>query len=435
MYTADRLPCRTLAAFRQERPFGHRILRPVKAIQFSTDVPRYILGKLAGRLHPTAYTGPFGSTRLVTLPEPRPPGPDWAVVRTRLAGICGSDLHTIFLDTSPTVSVFSSMPFVLGHENVGWVEQAGEAVEEVAAGQRVVVDPVLACAVRGIEPPCEACRAGEVQQCLHFADGQLAPGLITGSCRDTGGSWAERFVAHRSQLLPVPDGLPDEAAVMAEPLAVALHPVLRFGPRPGQMALVLGCGSVGLCTVAALRAAGTGTRVVAVARHPQQAEMARRLGADEVVVARGGGLDAALADRLGARLLRPLLGRAVPVGGADVVFECVGSRRTIEDALRFARPGGRVVLVGLAATPRGVDWTPIWLKELELRGTFCYGYEHVEGRRVRTIALALEWMAQGRVDVARLVTHRFPLERWRQAVQAAADKGRSGAIKVVLEAS
>ena len=405
----------------------------VKAVQFSTSLPKFVLGKLAGSLHRSAYTGPLGSTRLVDLPEPRLPGPDWAVVGVRLAGVCGSDLHTISLDASPTMSVFSSMPFVLGHENVGHLERLGPQVSGFEMGQRVVVDPVLSCRVRGIDPPCEACQAGEVQQCHRFTDGWLAPGLITGSCRDTGGSWAERFVAHRSQLVPVPDGLADEAAVMAEPFAVALHPVLRFGPRPGQTALVIGCGSVGLCTVAALRAVGQQARIVAVARHRQQAEMARRLGADEVVTGGGPALDEALAGTLGARLHRPILGRPVPVGGAHVTFECVGSSRSIEDALRFTRPGGRVVLVGLAAVPRGVDWTPIWLKELELRGTFCYGYETLEGRRVRTIALALELMAAGRVDLTPLVTHRFPLERWREAVEAASRKGASRAIKVVLQ--
>lgn len=405
----------------------------MKAVQFSTSPARFVLGKLAGALSRSAYTGRLGSARLVELPEPRLPGPDWAVVRVRLAGVCGSDLHTISLQTSPSMSVFSSMPFVLGHENVGHLEQLGSQVPGFHVGQRVVVDPLLSCQVRGLDPPCEACQAGEVQQCHRFTDGHLAPGLITGSCRDTGGSWAERFVAHRSQLVPVPEGLSDEAAVMAEPFAVALHAVLRFGALPGQTVLVIGCGSVGLCTVAALRAVGQQARVVAVARHRQQAEMARRLSADEVVIGRGPALDGALAQVLDARLHRPILGRPVPVGGAHVTFECVGSPRSIEDALRFTRAGGRVVLVGLASVPRGVDWTPIWLKELELQGTFCYGYETWDGRRVRTIALALELMAAGRVDLTPLVTHKFPLRRWREAVEAASHKGASGAIKVVLQ--
>ncbi|HEY8486687.1 MAG TPA: alcohol dehydrogenase catalytic domain-containing protein [Limnochordales bacterium] len=404
----------------------------MKAVRFSTGPLRFVLGKLAGRLHPSFYTGPLGSVQLAELPPPSLPGPDWAVVRVRLGGVCGSDLHTVTLDASPSMSVFSSMPFVLGHENVGVLEEVGPAVAGFQPGQRVVVEPLLPCRVRGIDPPCPACQAGEVQQCHRFTDGRLAPGLIVGSCRDTGGSWAEKFVAHSSQLVAVPEGVSDEAALMAEPFAVALHSVLRFGPGPGQTALVIGCGAVGLCTVAALRAAAPQARVVAVARHAHQARMAGQLGAHRVVQGRGRQVDEALAGELGARLHRALLGPPVPVGGADVTFECVGSARSITDALRFTRPGGRVVLAGLASTPRGVDWTPIWLKELELRGTFCYGLESWQGRVVRTLELALELMAAGQVDLAPLVTHKFPLSQWRRAIDVSLHKRAQAALKVAL---
>ncbi|HEY8497716.1 MAG TPA: alcohol dehydrogenase catalytic domain-containing protein [Limnochordales bacterium] len=405
----------------------------MKAVLFDVTIPRYAAARLAGRLWADAYTGPVGPARLREVPVPELPGPDWVLVRTRLGGICGSDLHTLFLETSPSTSPLASFPFVLGHENVGVIERAGPSVEGFSPGQRVVVDPVLGCEARGIDPPCAACRRGDYQLCEHFTEGRLAPGTLIGTCRDTGGSWGEYFVAHRSQLLPVPEGLSDEAALMAEPFAVALHPVLRWPPAPGQTALVIGAGTVGLGVVAALKTVAPGVRVVAVARHRHQAEMAARLGADEVVTERGRALDERLASLLGARLLRPILGRPVPVGGADVTYECVGSGASIADALRFTRAGGRVVLAGLASLPRGVDWTPIWLKELELRGTYCYGYERLpDGRRMRTMAYALELMAAGRVDLAPLVTHTFPLERWRDAVRVASRKGPSGAIRVAL---
>ncbi|MEW6046583.1 MAG: zinc-binding dehydrogenase [Bacillota bacterium] len=408
----------------------------MKAVQFDVTIPRYVAGKLAGAVSSAAFTGPLGSTRLREIPPPELPGPDWALIRTRMGGVCGSDLHTIFLDSSPSTSPLASFPFTFGHENVGVIERLGPALDDASGfrvGQRVVVDPVLGCEVRGIDPPCPACRRGDYHLCEHFADGRLAPGMITGACRDTGGSWGDYFVAHRSQLLPVPDSLPDEAALMVEPFSVALHPVLRWPPQPGQTALVLGAGTVGLCVVAALRATGTPARIVSVARHRHQAEMARRLGADEVVTARGPALYEALAEALGARLLKPIMGKPVPVGGADVTFECVGAGSSIDDALRFTRGGGRVILVGLASLPRGVDWTPIWLKELDIQGTFCYGYERLpDGRRLRTMEYAIELMARGKADLSPLVTHKFPLERWREAIRAATRKGPSGAIKVAL---
>lgn len=405
----------------------------MKAVQFDVTVPRYVAARLAGRITPDAYTGPVGCARLRELPPPELPGPDWALIRTRLGGVCGSDLHTLFLETSPSTSPFGSFPFVFGHENVGVIERLGPAVSGFRVGQRVVVDPVLACEARGIDPPCPACRRGDYQLCQHFTDGRLAPGTIIGTCSDTGGSWGEYFVAHRSQLLAVPEGLSDEAALMAEPFAVALHPVLRWPPAPGQTALVIGAGTVGLCVVAALKATAPGVRVVVVARYPHQAEMARRLGADEVIRDRGQALYERLSQTLGARLLEPIIGKPVPVGGADVTYECVGTGSSIDDALRFTRPGGRLVLAGLASLPRGVDWTPIWFKELELRGTYCYGYEQIpDGRRMRTLEYALELMAQGKVDLSGLVTHKFPLHRWREAIRTASRKGPSGAIRVAL---
>jgi threonine dehydrogenase-like Zn-dependent dehydrogenase len=120
------------------------------------------------------------------------------------------------------------------------------------------------------------------------------------------------------------------------------------------------------------------------------------------------------------------------VGGADIVYECVGNEGSIDDALRFTRGGGTVVLVGLAAIPKRVDWTPIWLNELTVKGSVWGGTEAFQGRRVRTSQLALEWMAEGRIDLASMVTHRFRLDDYRRALAATANKGRRQVIKSVF---
>src|SRR5690606_41134009 len=104
-------------------------------------------------------------------------------------------------------------------------------------------------AVRGFGQPCANCRAGLPNRCLRFAEGALAPGLLLGSCRDTGGSWGEVFVAHRSQVIPVPDHVSDENAVLAEPFGCALHAVDVAGPPHGRTVLVIGGGVIGLCTI------------------------------------------------------------------------------------------------------------------------------------------------------------------------------------------
>ncbi|MDR7422306.1 MAG: zinc-binding dehydrogenase, partial [Armatimonadota bacterium] len=175
-----------------------------------------------------------------------------------------------------------------------------------------------------------------------------------------------------------------------------------------------------------------GARVVVLARHAHQAELASRLGAVEVLGSAGGDHYAEVARMVGARVLRPLLGPPVLTGGADATLECVGAGRSIDDALRLTRAGGVVVLVGLASVPRGVDWTPVWLREVEIRGSGYYAEERVDGRRVRAIDVAMDLLATGRVDLRPLVTHRFPLVDWQRAVAVALDRRRYRAVKVTL---
>lgn len=404
----------------------------MKALQFDDSILRYAITKVLGRVHRSAFWGPFSLLRYRDVPEPTLPGPQWVKVRTRYGGICGSDLNTIRLVDSPALSAFVSFPFTLGHENVGTLAEVGADVEGFQPGERVLVEPTLACAVRGVEPPCEACRRGETSLCRHFTRGLLSAGLELGSCRDVGGSWSPFFLAHRSQLFRVPAHISDENALMVEPFAVGLHAVLRCLPSEGDTVLVLGAGVVGLCTVAALRALGFTGRVIVAARYEFQQAMARALGADHVLRSHNGDLYRAAAEATGAILRKPILGKPVLVGGADVVYECVGSAASVDDSLRLVRSGGTVVLIGLAGLLARVDWTPIWLNEVRVLGSFAYGMETWQGRRLHTFDLALEQIAQGRLDLSPLVTHRFPLHEYRRALAAATSKHGNRLIKAVF---
>lgn len=399
------------------------------AVQFAFHPLRYVATRALGRFRPEACWGPWSCVRYGPVPVPEPPGPDWVRVRVRLAGVCGSDLHLIRLRDSPVLSAFTSFPFTIGHELLGVVEDGGAGIP---AGTRVAVDPVLSCERRGIEPPCPACARGNYSLCRRVTDGRLAPGLLIGACRDTGGSWSPYVVAHRSQLFPLPPEVDDLNGLMVEPFSCALHAVLRHPPEAGDTVLVVGAGTIGLCAVAALRALEYRCRVVVLARHGPQADLARRFGADQVVMARGD-YRPELARALGGRLVRPLLGPPAVLGGADLALECAGSPRALDDALRFARGGGRVVLLGLAAITRQLDLTPIWLKELRVGGSYAYGLEDRDGQRRHTFALAIDLLRAGRADLSPLITHRFPLHRFREALATATDKRASGAIKVVLE--
>ncbi len=403
----------------------------MKALQFETSVPRYLIAKALGAAYPPVYWSRLGKIRYREVPEPVPPGPDWAVVQTRYGGICGSDMSAVRLRFNPSLSVFASRQFTLGHENVARVVEVGSGVDGFAPGDQVVVDPPLPCETRGIGEPCGFCQRGEYSLCQNFAEGGLSPGVAVGWCRDTGGSWSPYFAAHRSQLFHVPDEVSDENALMGEPLGVALHALLPHLPQDDDTVLVLGAGSVGLCIIAALRALGSRARLLVLAKYPFQGEMAEALGADEVIYLRGD-VVAAMAEATGAKLYRPLLGKRVMQGGADLVFECVGTDASLNHSLRAARTGGRVVLVNSVSVPRGVDWTPIWYSEVKVTGSNTTGWDTWGDRRVRSIGLALELMAEGKVELAPLVTHRFDLADYKKALAMTAAKGGHHLIKSVF---
>lgn len=404
----------------------------MEALQFTFNPLRYAFAKAAGTLHPAAFTSRAGCLVYGDVPEPPLPGPEWVKIDTIMGGICGSDLSLVTLEDSPSLSPLASFPFVIGHENVGIVREVGEGVTDVSAGDRVVADPLLPCAARGFDEPCASCRAGRANRCLRFTEGDIAPGLLLGHCRDTGGSWGATFVAHRSQLIPVPDNVSNENALLSEPFGCALHAVHLAHIPDGGTALVIGGGVIGLSVVAALKVLAPGVRVIASVRHPFQAERARRYGADEVLTARGSELYEAVADAVGAKLLKPIIGPPVLVGGADAVFECAGSPRALNDALRFAAPGGQVVLLGLAAVPKGIDWSFVWQKELHVQGVFASGPIDTPVGTMTAMQYAMHLFADGQVDLSDMVTHRFALKDFRQAIETAWSKKTTGCLKAVL---
>ena len=401
----------------------------MKAITFAAPIPTYLVTLAAGSLSPRLLVGPHACTRFGDVEEPRLPGERWVRVRTRLGGICGSDLAVVALRASPATSPFSSFPFVIGHENVGVVDEVGAGVRACARGDRVVVNPLLSCGPRGIDPACVACAAGHPSRCDHFTDGALPPGMLIGTTRGVGGSWGECFVAHESQVLPVPPQVSDEEAVLVEPLACAVHAVRASLPAAGDRVLIVGAGSLGLLTLAALRALAPDAAVTVLARYPFQREHAERLGASRVVMGRGGNT-AELAEAAGARLLETLIGPPASVGGFAGTFVCVTGARAMGDAMRFTRAGGTVVLLGNAVRLDGLDWTPLWLKELTLRGSLTYGVHPGAGHDA--FGEALELIANGSGRLRPLVTHTFPLADYAGALRVAMDKGQSQSVKVVL---
>jgi threonine dehydrogenase-like Zn-dependent dehydrogenase len=393
------------------------------ALEFYRSVTRYAAARAVGDRLPGLIAGPLAPLRLVNRDEPAVPGDGWGRVRPRLSGICGSDLATLSGHSSFYFSPMVSMPFVPGHEVVGELE---DDLGDLTAGTRVVIDPVLACAARGIEP-CPSCASGATGRCDGVTVGHVSPGLQTGYCSDTGGGWGRMLVAHRSQLHPIPDHLPDEDAVLVEPLACSIHAVLRGRVDPGASVLVVGAGTLGLLSLLALREFTQAGRLVVAAKHRRQAELAVAFGATEVVPPDGA--IGALRRTTRAYRLSPERGRPFLLGGVDVAFDCVGSRSSLDLALRSTRAGGRVVLTGMPV--RGADLSPVWFRELEVAGAYATGTEVTDQGVASTFDLAIDLAADA--PLQGLVGAIYPLARWREALDHALASGRLGTVKVAFD--
>lgn len=388
------------------------------ALEMFRSVPRTVAGKAIGGRMPGVLSGFAAPLRLVTLEEPRVDRPGWARLRTRLSGICGSDLGALSGRTSLYFSAVVSLPFVPGHEVVA---ELLEDCEDLPKGTRVVVDPVLTCAARGVEP-CTHCASGQTNRCERITVGHLAPGLQTGFCKDTGGGWGQQLAAHRSQLHPVPEGFSDEQAILVEPLACAVHTARRAGLRSGDRVLVSGAGSVGLFATLALRELTDAGEIIVVAKHGHQRELAREFGATEVVAP--GEVLRRVRRATGAFQLEPQFSSPYLLGGVDVAIDAVGSKQSLETALQATRAGGRVVLSGM---PAAADLSAAWFRELEVVGT--YASAQGDGAFDRAIELAATDAVQ---QLAKTVTA-YPLHRWREALDHAHSAGRLGTVKVAFD--
>ncbi|HZR82998.1 MAG TPA: alcohol dehydrogenase catalytic domain-containing protein [Candidatus Binatia bacterium] len=389
-----------------------------------------------------AFLGEHSPLRLRDVPDlAAPPFDDWVLIRTRLCGICGSDTKQVFIDfegiDSP-LATLASFPQVMGHEVVGTVDRVGPAVTQVRPGQRVVLNPWLSCAPRGIAPVCEMCADGQFSLCVNFKRGRLAPGIHTGTCRDASGGYAPVLPAHESMAIPVPDGVTDEEAVLADPFSVSLHSVLWHPPAPGDIVVVYGCGTLGMCAIEILNKLFPGVRIYAIARFDHQAELARRLGAIEVVPWRPvEGIIERFAEITGAReVLPPIEGTGgLPMlhgaRGVRVVYNTVGTPESVGVAIRIAGPRSTVVMSGVD-TPARFEWSPHYFKEVNLVGSNAFGVEEWNGKRQHAMRHYFDLVRDERIDLTPILTHRFRLDDYRDAFRAAHEQGESGAVKVLF---
>ena len=372
---------------------------------FSRKPARFAAARLAGSLMPGrgAAVGPLSLEPDETLPLP---SPEWVRLNPRLAGICGSDLALVDGSAAAYFDPLVSYPFTPGHEVVADVQ---------GTDRRVVVVPVLSCVTRGIAPVCHACEHGAIHLCERVAFGHLEPGLQTGFCADTGGGWGHEMVAHPSQLVDVPADMDDTAAVLIEPTACAVHAAQRY---TGKETVIIGAGTLGLLTLAAITATRDRERtgpIIVTARYADQKRLAKELGADIVCAS----------DEL-PRWVRSATSSLVfgdqLTCGAPHVIDCVGSSDSLQQALQVVAPGGEVQVVGMPGNV-SLELTSLWHRETAIRG--CYAYTRPD------FDTAIELVQQ--FDLGRLVSATYSLKDYTDAIAHAAQAGRRGAVKIAFD--
>jgi threonine dehydrogenase-like Zn-dependent dehydrogenase len=368
--------------------------------------------------------------QLEETPTPDLPSESWVVIKSKIAGICGSDLGFLQWKPMPASEPYFPLPFIPGHELFGEVEAVGKKVKGLHVGQRVSIDPSLGCKERGFKKPCVQCRNGNPGICERLAEGCLKPGLLIGTCRDTGGGWGEYFVAPGHRLHSLPDKIGDDEASLLEPFSVCLRAVLNNPPQKKELVVVIGAGTIGLMNVSALKAVEPTCRVTCVAKYPFQGNLARKFGAEYIIDAQNDDVMESVGKLAQTKVHKLSRGGALLAGGVRMVYDTIASSTTINQALRMTLGKGVVVILGLPAMPEAVDWTPIFLKEIKVIGSLTYGTEVFKGKRADTFARAIELVAKRRADLTPIKPRKYPLEQYREALTQAASKKTSGAVKV-----
>ena len=303
--------------------------------------------------------------------DPQPmPGEGEALLRVQAIGICGSDIHSV---THMKIgSIVLDKPFVLGHEFSAIVDQVGEGVDPAWVGKLVAVDPCISC------EQCEQCIEGNPNLCGNTLFTGTFP--YEGAMRD--------YIVHPASLLnELPEGFSTSDGAMLEPAGIALHSVNIGHVHAGDSVAVFGCGPIGLLTIQIARAAGA-SEIIAIEPLEYRREWARKLGVDAVLDSDGNQIEAVL-ERTRGR-------------GVDVAFEAAGQVEPVSDAVEVARPGGRVVVIGIPSENK------VTFREATARtkGLSVYFVRRMKHTYERTIAM----VQSGQLDIRSLVTHHFAFE-------------------------
>jgi (R,R)-butanediol dehydrogenase / meso-butanediol dehydrogenase / diacetyl reductase len=322
------------------------------------------------------YKAPGAPLEVTEVPDPVA-GPGEIVVRVRDCGICGSDLHAARYGFSMPAGT------IMGHEFSAVIDEIGPGVSGFLPGEPVVVMSYLACG------ECDACRAGNGARCG-------AMRLV--GFGDVAGAYAEKMKTRPGSIFRMPAAMSHRLGATVEPLVVGLHGVHRAGLRAGESCIIMGAGPIGLVTLQWARFSGARAIVVSEMAEGRR-EVALKMGADAAVDPRTQNPAAALAK---------ITGGAVP----EVVFECIGARGTLAEAINYARRGGRVVVIGVCMEEDAFGPIAAMNKELDVR--FSLGLDPGE------IETAIAMLAAGRVSTERMITSVVSIEQLPAAFAALA---------------
>ena len=401
----------------------------MRAIYVDKHIPRVLLTKAIAPLWQDFIWTPLSAARAGILPDAPLPGPRWIRVRNLACGICATDLSLLYVKADPSVAP-AALPglqrFFLGHEAVSVITEVGAAVTSFRVDDRVIMDKHFYganCLNLELEQPCEMCAQGETVFCLNKSD---YPFL------GVGGGFGDSYVTHETGLYRCPPDLTLDQALLVEPIGIATHAVLRHPPKQGTNILIIGAGTIGLAVLMAVKAAQPDGEVTILSRYDFQSEMAERLGGKHVL--RGDDYRG-IAQASGGKFFSAPLNKGIVVGGFDIIYDCVGNSKTLNDSLRWIKAKGKVVLVGSHLMPMPkMDLVPIWYHQIELVGVIGHGEEHHHGKHKHTYDWVIEFMKEGLYPIEGFITNRFSYEDYKQAIALAnGHKGKPKAIKVIME--
>ncbi|NPD87779.1 MAG: zinc-binding dehydrogenase [Asgard group archaeon] len=402
----------------------------VEIVYFDTSIPKILISKILKPFWKGVVFSPLGSVvHKQNYPFELQSTKD-ILTKTLRGGICGSDLHLLSLelslDVSPTIVPAPSIRF-MGHECVSEIVEIGDDVSKFNAGQRVVVQKSPCCYIHKPENLCPRCSEGNFWLC------EKAGQYALFSHYEAAGGWSRGFRYHEAQLVPVPDTISSNQAVLIEPLACSLRGILRRIPKENDKVLIIGAGTIGLCTLAVLKAVQPDCEVIVSAKYDFQEELAIKLGASEVIDGRN--MLEYVKRKTGAEIYKGFFGNNTLIGGFDVIYDCVGTARTVQNALRWSKGGGNVVLIGIDLKQMKLDLSPVWYQEVDLIGSMVTGIEKWENKDTSTFELVIELLENKNISssITDIITHRFDLTDYKQAISTSLNKKRSKAIKVIFD--